>query len=328
MAGGDMDLHHLKVFQAAARTCSFTAAGRELSLSQSTVSLHIKQIEEEFGCVLFLRTKKRLYLSEAGRVLQQHAERTLAEFKDAELAVREFSTSQRGIIRLGVGATTLIYLFSGILSEYRRRYPLIEILIVSGTTEVLIQGLLDHTVDLAVVMSPSKALESVKTIPLRKEELVIVLDPAHPLVKKAELTPRDLKSLTFISHLRSTGMQILQQFYMDRLGVSPRVTMELENIEAIKSLVAAGMGAALLPLCCVAGPQGHNLAYKKIHNFRMYRQLLLAVTDWRPHPPATRGLARYIIRTLGTKDEGLAEKLRTENKRCNEEILGKTFPEN
>ena len=73
-----MDLHHLRVFQAAARTGSFTAAGRDLLLSQSTVSLHIKQLEEEFGCALFLRTKKRVYLSDAGRVLQQYAERTLA----------------------------------------------------------------------------------------------------------------------------------------------------------------------------------------------------------------------------------------------------------
>src|SRR5579863_6287132 len=170
-----MDIHHLKVFQAAARTCSFTAAGRALSLSQSTVSLHIKQLVRELGCALFLRTKKRLFLSDAGRVLQQHAERTLAELKDAELAVREFSTSQRGTIRFGAGATTLIYLFPGILADYRRKYPLIEVLVVSGTTEVLLQALLDHTVDLAVVMSPSKALESVNTIPLRREELVIVL---------------------------------------------------------------------------------------------------------------------------------------------------------
>src|ERR1700738_3016829 len=76
-----MDLYHLRVFQAAARTGSFTAAGRDLLLSQSTVSLHIKQLEEEFGCALFVRTKKRVYLSDAGRVLQQYVERTLAEVK-------------------------------------------------------------------------------------------------------------------------------------------------------------------------------------------------------------------------------------------------------
>jgi DNA-binding transcriptional LysR family regulator len=293
-----MDLHHLRVFRAAARTGSFTAAGRDLLLSQSTVSLHIKQLEEEFGCALFLRTKKRVYLSDAGRVLQQYAERTLAEVKNAELAVREYSTSQRGTIRLGVGATTLIYLFPGILSDYR--HPLIEILVVTGTTEVLLQGLLDHTIDLAVVMSPSAALASVKSLPLMQEELVIVLDRAHALSRKNQITPQDLEALAFISHLRGTAMQILQQSYFDRLGVAPRVAMELENIEAIKSLVCIGMGAALLPLCSVVGAHGRGLVYKKIRSFPMHRQLLLAVTDWRSHPPATRRLARRIIRTLGS----------------------------
>ncbi len=311
-----MDLHHLKVFQAAARTGSFTAAGRDLSLSQSTVSLHIKQLEEEFGCTLFLRTKKRVYLSDAGRVLQQHAERTLAELKDAELAVREFSTSQRGTIRLGVGATTLIYLFAGILSDYRRKYPLIEILVVTGTTEALIQALLDHTVDIAVVMSPSDALASIKSVPLRDEELVIVLDPAHPLAGKSQLSPHDLKSLNLISHLRGTGMQILQQSYFNRLGASPRVAMELENNEAIKSLVRAGLGVALLPLCCVTGPHGRGLLYKRICHFPMHRKLLLAVTDWRVHPPATRRLARRIIQALSSGEtaadaQRLIEKLDT-----------------
>jgi DNA-binding transcriptional LysR family regulator len=295
-----MDLHHLRVFQAAARTGSFTAAGRDLLLSQSTVSLHIKQLEEEFGCALFLRTKKRVYLSDAGRVLQQYVERTLAEVKNAELAVREYSTSQRGTIRLGVGATTLIYLFPGILSDYRRKYPLIEILVVTGTTEVLLQGLLDHTIDLAVVMSPSPALASVKSLPLMQEELVIVLDRAHALSRKNQITPQDLEALAFISHLRGTAMQILQQSYFDRLGVVPRIAMELENIEAIKSLVCIGMGAALLPLCCVVGAHGRGLVYKKIRGFPLHRQLLLAVTDWRSHPPATRRLARRILRTLGS----------------------------
>ena len=90
--------------------------------------------------------------------------------------------------------------------------------------------------------------------------------------------------------------------------------MELENIEAIKSLVCAGLGAALLPLCCVNGAHGRGLVYKKICSFPMHRQLLLAVTDWRAHPPATRRLARRIIHTLGSTEtardaQGLIEKL-------------------
>src|SRR4029077_13482121 len=104
-------------------------------------------------------------------ILVQYVDRTFAELKNAELAVREFSTSQRGTIRLGVGASTLIYLLPSVLAEYRCRYPQIEVLVTTGITEVLLQSLLDHTIDLAVVMSPSAALASVETVPLMDEEL-------------------------------------------------------------------------------------------------------------------------------------------------------------
>jgi len=166
-----MDLHHLRVFQAAARTSSFTAAGHDLSISQSTVSLHIKHLEEEFGCLLFRRSAKRVTLSDAGRVLLQYVDKTFTELKNAELAVREFSTSQQGTIRMGVGATTLIYLLPPILSEHRRRYPLIDLRVTTGTTEMLLQSLADHTIDFAIVMSPSDGLASVQSIPLMEEEL-------------------------------------------------------------------------------------------------------------------------------------------------------------
>ena len=301
-----MDLHHLKVFQAAARNASFTAAGRELSLSQSTVSLHIKQLEEEFGCLLFLRSRKRVTLSDAGAVLLPYVERTFADLKNAELAVREFSTLQRGTIRLGVGATTLIYLFPKILSDYRRKYPEIEVLVTTGTTEVLLQALLYHSLDLAVVMSPSDALASVETLPLADEELVIALASPHPLARKPVLSPRDLDNLPFISHLRNTAMWVVQRKYFDHFGVHPRIAMELENIEAIKSLVSVGMGAALLPLCCLAGTHGRGIVARKVRGLSMSRQLLLAVTDWHAHPPATRRLAQRIFRSLGTGEAATA----------------------
>lgn len=185
-----MDIHHLKVFRAVAHYSSFTSAGRELSLSQSTVSLHIKQLENEFGCPLFLRSRKQVTLSEAGRVLLQYVDRIVTELKNAQLAVMEFSTIRRGMIRLGVGASTLIYLLPKILSDYRRKFPMIEIIVTTAVTEVLLQELLRQSVDLAIVMSPSDALVSVDAVPLMTEELVIALSSRHPLALKPVLSPR------------------------------------------------------------------------------------------------------------------------------------------
>lgn len=291
------DLHHLRVFQAVAATGSFTEAGRSLFLSQSTISLHVKQLEGELGCVLFIRGSRRVSLSPAGKVLLAYAERVLAEMKNAELAVREYSTTQRGTIRFGVGATTLIYMLPQVLRDYREKYAQIEIQVSTATTEVLLQGLLDQTLDLAIVMSPSAALAQVETVPLVRERLVVVLPEASPLSAKPALLPRDLDGMPFISHLPGTAMRTVQQNYFDQMGINPRSAMEMENMEAIKSVVRAGMGVALLPDCCVAGSAGKGLTGKRVRGFSMYRELLLACLHWEAQPPATRRLAQRIQRS-------------------------------
>ena len=104
-----MDLHQLRVFQAAIKSGGFTRAGEQLHLSQSTVSQHIKVLEEELGCPLFLRVGKRVLVTEAGNVLLQYAERIFRDLKNAEMAVREMNALKRGTVRLGVGPTTLTY---------------------------------------------------------------------------------------------------------------------------------------------------------------------------------------------------------------------------
>ncbi len=304
-----MDLHHLRVFQAAARTLSFTAAGRELSLSQSTVSLHIKQLEHEFGCQLFLRSKKKVALSNAGRTLLQYVDRTFTELKNAELAVREFSSSHRGTIRLGVGATTLIYLLPPVLASYRRKYPEIEILVTTATTEVLLQSTLNGEIDLAIVMSPSDALSEVEAVPLMDEELVFVFPRQHPLAQKKKLLTTDIHELPFISHLRGTAMRTVQEQYFDEIGSHPRTVMEMESMEAIKSLIRAGMGCSLLPLCCVAGIHGRGLVSRKVSGLTMTRHLLLAVNDWRAHPPATHRLAKTMMKAFGDGKAAVAESM-------------------
>lgn len=296
-----MDIHHLKVFRAAARASSFTVAGQEIFLSQSTVSLHIKQLEDELGCALFIRSRKRVLLSEAGRALLPYVDRIFAELKNGELAAREFSTSRRGTIRLGTGDTPLIYLLPKVLTEFRRRYPLIEVLVSTDVTEVVLQQVLAQTLDLGITMSPAAALKSVDALPLFQEELVIILPAGHPLASKSVLSVEDVSGLAVISHLRGIALHTVQQEYFDRLGVRPRIVMELENIEAIKSLVRAGMGVSLVPSCTTVGPHGHGIVAKRIRNFPMSRQLLITAKDWNSQPQATLRLARSIIEALGNR---------------------------
>src|SRR5260370_8835617 len=136
-----MDLHQLRVFQAAAGAGGFTRAGEQLRLSRSTVRQHIKVLEDELGCPLFLRVGKKVQVTEAGNVLLQYAERIFREVKNAEMAGREISTLKRGTMRLDVGPTTLTYRLPHLLADYVRRFPKIDLIVLAGTTDFLLIAL-------------------------------------------------------------------------------------------------------------------------------------------------------------------------------------------
>jgi LysR family transcriptional activator of glutamate synthase operon len=274
-----MDLHQLRVFHAAMRHGGFTRAGEELRLSQSTVSQHIQQLEKELGCPLFLRVGKRVVATDAGNTLFTHAERLFRDLKNAEIAVREVASSKRGTVRFGVGPTTLTYRLPPTLAAYKRRFPEIDLIVTATTTENLLEAMKAHKLDLAVVMQPVPPFLGLNITPLGREELVVVLPLHHELAARGVVEPADLASLPFILYGRSTAMQTLIERYFAALGIAPRVVMEVENNEAIKSLVSSGLGASILPLCAVEG--------------RPNRVSIVRVTG----PPLTRELALVTARS-------------------------------
>lgn len=300
-----MDLQQLKVFREAARAGGFTRACESLHLSQSTVSLHIKHLEEELGSPLFLRTRKRVYLNDAGQLLLQYVDRIFQELKNAEMAVQELNQLERGTIRLGSGATTVTYLLPKILGAYQRRYPNIELVVVTGSSETLAQAVHQQTLDLAVVMQPVLPSLAIEILPILREELVFIISSSHPFAEKPWLDPRNLSEISFISFLEGSAMQAQVDKYFEQLGIRPRIAMEMENIESIKALVRAGLGIAVLPACSVAGSQGSMLQVLRINKFRMERDLALAL----PRSPV---LPRAILRFANRITKGLAAKTVTE----------------
>lgn len=293
-----MDLHQLRVFQAAVKSGGFTRAGDELHLSQSTVSQHIKLMEEELGGPLFMRVGKRVQVTEAGSVLLQYTERILRDLKNAEMAIREINSLRRGTVRLGVGPTTLIYRLPHVLRDYKRRFPDIDLIVLAGTTEFLLEALRSQHLDLAIVMrtAPQPGLA---TTPLGSEELVLVLNREHPLARQRTLDPADLAGLRFILYEKNTAMQDLIDRFFESLGVAPRIDMEVENNEAIKSLVRVGLGASILPLCAVAGePPDSPLRILRVKGKPLMRELRLASAGAEILPNAIRQLSSALIASL------------------------------
>jgi DNA-binding transcriptional LysR family regulator len=298
----DMELQQLRIFRAAAESGGFTRASEQLNLSQSTVSQHMKQLEDSLGVQLFFRVGKRVHLNDAGRLLFSYTDRIFHELKNAEMAVRELNTLQRGTIRMGVGATTLIYLLPKVLNGYHKKYPQIELLVSTASTEDMMQAVAAQRLDLAIVMRPAVPNTSVQLTPIMREELVVVVPISNPLANQAFIKPQDLKDLPFISYLRQSTMRTLVESYLVGLEVEPNISMELENIEAIKSLVRAGLGASILPRCAVpSGSEGGRLRILTFQGTPMSRELYLALPKSEMIPTAIQKLASGIIRALAKK---------------------------
>ena len=296
-----MDLHQLRVFHAAVTSGGFTRAGEDLHLSQSTVSQHIKLLEQELGCPLFLRVGKRVQVTEAGQVLLPYAERIFRDLKNAEMAVREMNALQRGTVRLGVGPTTLTYRLPEVLADYKRRFPEIELIVLAGTTEFLLQALRAQRLDLAVVMAAAGPQPGLTMKPLGREEVVFVISKDHPLARRRTIEAEDLSPLRFILYEKNTVMQNFVDRYFEALDVKPKIIMEVENNEAIKSLVRAGLGCSLLPLCAVENePADGALHILRVKGRPLIRQLRLASAGAEVFPKAIAELAQTITEALST----------------------------
>jgi DNA-binding transcriptional LysR family regulator len=301
-----MDFQQLRVFRAAAKNGGFTRASEQLHLSQSTVSQHIKQLESDLGGKLFARVGRRVVLSKAGELLLQYADRIFQDLKHAEMAVRELSMLKHSTVRLGVGAATMAYRLPRILSEYSARFPEIELVVVTGPTEILLEHLRAERVDIAIVMSPSP--EPGMTIASAgREELVVVLRRGHPAGRKGIITPAELAKLRYISYEKGARMQNLIDQYFESLGIAPRAVMELENIESIKGLVRSGLGFAVLPKCTVTeSGQARHFRIVAVKGPPLVRELGLVHLDAAMLPSAIRELGSRIVAGMKSDPSALA----------------------
>ena len=298
--GVRLELHQLRIFHSAVKAGGFTHASRELHLTQSTISQHIKQLEEELECQLFIRVGRRVLLTEAGQLLREHCEKIFQDVKNAEMSIRELTGLQRGKIRFGTGATTLIYQLPHVLETYQARFPKIELIVVSDITDRILRDVQAQRLDLGLVMLPVEESD-LQVTPLCDEELKVAIPSRHPLARKRALSIADIRQLRFVLYEQKTIMRRLIDNFFAVLEVRPNVAMLMENIEAIKSLVGSGLGASILPVHAVgrAGAD-RKVTLMRVHKHPLYRQLGLVTLKSSYIPKAVSELSRLIVDELGS----------------------------
>lgn len=178
-----MEFSQLRIFQAVAEEGSVTRAAERLHRVPSNLSTRLRQLEEQLGVELFLRERQRLQLSPAGKVLLDYANRMSALRDEALAAVR--GGQPAGDFVLGTMYSTAATHLPGLLARYHQAYPQVNLQVRAAPSGELLEGLLNHTLDAALVDGPP-SLAGLDGVPLCDEQLVLITSPEHLAVRTAK----------------------------------------------------------------------------------------------------------------------------------------------
>ena len=240
-----MNLHHLRIFYTVAQRRSITAAAADLLMSQPAVSLQLKALEKELGLPLFQRGGPKLRLTQAGEVLYRSAVSMLHAKDEAERAITELRDGTKGRLILGAGTTGGMYVLPRIVQAYKALWPETEILFHIGTTDQLLEKLLQNVLDMGLVGGPIED-RRFSVEPICVDELVLIAAPSHPIAALGKVTLKDLAGMSFIvPETGSRTRQLVERKFRDA-GVALRITMQLPGTEGVKRAVEAGLGIGMV----------------------------------------------------------------------------------
>jgi LysR family transcriptional regulator, transcriptional activator of the cysJI operon len=240
-----MDVRGLEVFLSVATHLNYTRAGEEVNLSQPSVSVRIRQLENELGVKLFEHLGKKVALTEAGLVLMPHARRVVTALGDARHAIDELSGLERGTLRIGASTTPGMYLIPQIVARFKQRYPKIEIQLGIKDTRQVEEGVIRNEFDFGFVGGHLVG-DEIDVLPWLTDQLVLAVAPNHPLARKKSVNIADLRKEKFILRESGSATRAAIATHMRAADLQVEPVIEMENPESVKRAVQSGLGIAFI----------------------------------------------------------------------------------
>lgn len=241
----EMDINQLEVLVTVAREKSFSRAAEVLNRTQPAISQAIRRLEAEIGEKLFDRSSKDGTLTFAGEVLLTHAKQMMNLRQNAQQAIREMRDLKHGKVTISANEHTVFFLLP-VIEEFRRRHPLIKIEVQRGVASRIPKQITAREVELGIIsFAPND--ESLRSVSAMTDQLVLIVSPTHRLADRAEVSIKELGEETFVAHNAPSPyrQKVIETF--EKHKTSLQISVELPSLEAIKRLVARGVGLALVP---------------------------------------------------------------------------------
>jgi LysR family transcriptional activator of glutamate synthase operon len=300
-----MELRQLRYLVALAEELNFTRAAANEHVAQPALSQQIRRLENELGLALVERTTRHVALTEAGQLLVVRARRVLAELESAETELQALRGMDIGHVTIGAIHTMGPVDVSLALALFHDLHPNVGLTVREQSSEELAEMLRVDELDLAF-LSVTERVESegLGLHQLVSEELVVLLPPGHSLSGRDRVRMAELADEQFISFRAWARLRELLFAAGRQAGFEPRVTLESNESQRIRRLVARGLGVAILPRSDAEGP-GADVAVAPLVEPSLRRDITLAWREGRRLAPAAAGFLDLARETFS--DPELAE---------------------
>jgi DNA-binding transcriptional LysR family regulator len=292
-----MDLRQLEVFAGVYELRSFSRTAAVLRLTQSTVSEHVRLLEEELGTRLFDRLSRETVPTRAGELLYGYARQMLALRTEARQAVDQFLGQVTGTLLVGASTIPGEYVLPALIGRFRERHPRVAITLQISDTRGIVQAVLDGQVDAGVVGADpgTRGLEARALMP---DELILVVPPGHPWNGRHEATLDELRAEPLIVREQGSGSRQALEHALEAAGQSlekMQVIAEMGSTSAIKQAVKAGVGVSIMSSRATEDECRHGLlACVRLKDLTVTRHFYVVTHAGRSRSPLCRAFLEFL----------------------------------
>jgi DNA-binding transcriptional LysR family regulator len=285
----------LKSFSKAAQTCYRT---------QPAISAQVRQLEQELNTTLFERLGTRISLTTAGKIFSEYAEQILDLRKQAQDTINELERVPRGELVIAANEATCIYVLPLVFSEFKKRFPNVQIHVDRSYGAKVVAAVLDNLADFGITQLPvqEKKLQVVK---IHSDEIKLLVPASHPIAEKRSVTCHDLLGEPLLIPKSGTTRARLNG-WLEPVENEVQISMELDSTEMIKQFVVAGLGLSFLAAShCREEVEQGKLAVVSLGPDPMIRRLGLIYRKDKSLSKAALGFIQVIIDHAGVEDPQL-----------------------
>ena len=288
-----MELYQLGYFIEIARQRSFTRAAERLHMAQPALSQQMKNLESELGTALFIRGRKEIQLTAAGKAFLPRAEALLTQAEAAKAIVSDVAQLRGGKLIIAAIPSVSACLLPEVIRSFSRLHDKVELQLIEDSSERVAENVESGLADIGFLQLPaSKSAFETRTI--ISEPFVLLVAKSHPLVKQKEVALKQLAAESFIFYkgrARDTASEACR-----KAGFEPRVACESGELETVRALVAAGLGLAVVPQLA-AGNLPKTIEAITIREPKMHRQIAAVWQKGSVLSPAAHALLKLVSLT-------------------------------